>query len=88
MGERKLTLFELHLHGDTQFGPNIGEQSGSDETAEDEDGVPEIEIEADGGAPTKGLLGLVVLLVALFAAKRLLGGDDEAEFEDPEETED
>ncbi len=84
MGDRKLTLFELHLHGDTQFGPNIGEKSGTEETADEGESVPEIEIEADGGAPTKGLLGLVVLLVALVAAKRLLGGDDEAEFEDGE----
>lgn len=88
MGDRKLTLFELHLHGDNQFGPNIGEQLGSggaDEDDEaDEDGEPDIEIEAGDGSPVKGLLGLVALVVVVVLVRRLLGGDDE-EFEDDDE---
>ncbi len=89
MGDRKLTLFELHLHGDNQFGPNIGEKVGSDEDEtegeEDGDGGPDVEIEAGGGAPAKGLLGLLALVLVVVLVKRLLGGDEETA-DEPDES--
>jgi len=88
MGDKKLTLLELHFDGDTQFGPagNLGSEFAEDDDAasDESDGdAPDVEIETDGGGAAKGLLGLVALLVALVVVKKLIGGDEEAEeFED------
>ena len=76
MGDRELTLFELHLHGDNQFGPKVGEKLGGAESDEAGD-EPELEIEAGDGSPVKGLLGLVALVLVVVLVKRVLGGGDE-----------
>jgi len=85
MGDKKLTLLELHFDGDTQFGPagNLGSEFAEGEEGDERDGdAPDVEIETDGGGAAKGLLGLVALLVALVVVKKLLGGDAEDELED------
>jgi len=89
MGDKKLTLLELHFDGDTQFGPagNLGSEFAEEEAGDDGEGdAPDVEIETGGGGAAKGLLGLVALLVALVVVKKLLGGgggdDGDEEFDD------
>jgi hypothetical protein len=91
MGDRKFTLLELHLDGDTQFGPT---SIPGVETADAADDAAESDDEDDAaGAPSKakGALGAIVGLVAVVALgaaiKKLRGGDeDEAvpEHEEPD----
>ena len=93
MGSKKFTLIELHLDGETQFGPrSIGEalpMLGSDVDVET-DGETETETEREpaedadtddgsSGKPIGVLVGLVVLVGIAFAAKKFRGGDDEEE---------
>lgn len=85
MGDKKLTLLELHFDGDTQFGPagNLGSEFAEGEEGDETDGdAPDVEIETDGGGAAKGLLGLLALLVALVVVRKLLGGDGEADEEE------
>ncbi|WIV67467.1 hypothetical protein [Natrialbaceae archaeon AArc-T1-2] len=82
MGDKKFTVIELHLDGDTQLGPaRLTDILGSESAeAEDESTTPEtetetkIETDEDVGAATaaddsggKGAVGLVVALVVLVA---------------------
>lgn len=83
MGDRKLTLLELHLNGDTQFGPTIG-SIGSDEEEEETEVSSEDESSLDVGVdagpnPLRGVLGLVAIFLVVVAVKRLLGGDVESD---------
>ena len=96
MGDTKFTLIELHLDGDTQFGPGsigsalpFGSSSESEETPEYD---PETEIDADesdedssGGKPIGAVIALVTLVGIAVAAKKFRGGDDEPDFEAEEE---
>lgn len=92
MTDRKLTLFELHLH-DATFNATKGIPSlGGDEAADDES--DEVEDEEAGGGPGRRrggeLLGVLLLLVLLAAVARALMGKDGAieELEDLDEVED
>ncbi|QSW99616.1 hypothetical protein [Haloterrigena alkaliphila] len=97
MGDTKFTLIELHLDGDTQFGPGsigralpFGSSSESEETPEYE---PETEIEetdesdedSSGGKPIGAVIALVALVGIAVAAKKFRGGDEEPDFEAEEE---
>ena len=92
MGTKKFTFIELHLDGDTQFGPKtiaeslpLGEASDADRedssdprSDSDEDTVAA----ADDGGNGKGgavavLLGLLALVGVAVAVKKFRGGDDE-----------
>lgn len=91
MGSKKFTFIELHLDGDTQFGPKaIGEAvpalgAGTEEfdsdDSEDEDAGA---ADDSSGKPIAALVGLVLFVGAAIAFKKLRGGDDE-EIDDLEE---
>ncbi|WP_339102643.1 hypothetical protein [Haloterrigena salinisoli] len=95
MGDTKFTLIELHLDGDTQFGPgSIGSALpfGSTETESEE--TPEYEPETDvddsedeesGGSKAIGAVIALVTLVAIAAAAKKFRGDDEDDLEAEEE---
>ena len=93
MGDRKITLFEVHLHetGGLQFGPTIGSKREDYETEGEAD---EIETDAEeeedsGGNGVRVLIGLVMLVAMAVVAKKLMdrrSDDDEEdlEFGEPE----
>ncbi|MFC4543379.1 hypothetical protein ACFO5R_15725 [Halosolutus amylolyticus] len=93
MGDRKFTFIELHLDGDTQFGPKaidsalpIGE-SGTDEELEsesDEDAAAVADEESGGKGAIGAVIALVVLVGIAVAAKKFTGDDEteEQEFEE------
>ncbi|WP_114577964.1 hypothetical protein [Saliphagus sp. LR7] len=76
-----LTFIELHLDGNTQFGPKrIGEATiGEDDGAEDEEEAAAAE---DGGGKPVGVVVGLLVLVALGLAIRKFRGDDDGEFEE------
>ena len=98
MSDRKFTLIELHLDGDTQFGPRTISDAlpfGASGTADEETDIEEFEIEEedeegaaadDSGGP--GAIGALVVLAVLVAAgvavKKFRGGDEE-ELEEEEQ---
>ena len=94
MGDKNLTLFALHTHGDNQFGPSTISGVGSEDQSEDESagnswfggGSAEAESEPESAESEEeggGLAGLVVALVVLVAVavavKKLTGGSEEVE---------
>lgn len=92
MGDRKFTLIELHLDGDTQFSPGtIGEMlpiGGSDVETEDtaleseEDETETADEESGGrGSAVGALIALVVLAGIAVAAKKYTSDDEPAEQE-------
>ncbi|MFC4438790.1 MULTISPECIES: hypothetical protein [Natrialbaceae] len=96
MGEKKFTLIELHLDGDTQFGPRaiddalpFGGKRESDELEEEfvEESGEETADEDDSGG--KGAIGALLALVFLaaigVAVKKYAGDDEEEEFPEQEE---
>lgn len=99
MSDRKFTLIELHLDGDTQFGPaSLRDVVGDEPTETDEDraevdeGRTEIdagtavEEEEEGGRSVIGaLVALVVLVGIAVAVKKFRGGDETEEFEEREQ---
>lgn len=99
MGDRKITLFELHFDGPLSLGPSFGsddadEHEGTDtEESEGGDGqllgsgdATEAGIETDGGVPVKGaLVGLLAIAALAAAARVLLGGDDDEPADDDPE---
>ncbi|WP_049921325.1 hypothetical protein [Halopiger djelfimassiliensis] len=100
MGDKKFTLIELHLDGDSQFGPRtIGdllpfgepdEPAHADLETVDEDTSDERSDEAvaaDGGG-NKGAIGALIALAVLVVAGvaiRKFRGDEESELEQPDE---
>lgn len=99
MGDRNLTLFELHVDGPVRLGPSFGDDPGpnvDDEAAPTDaprasrpaaatDGGGDEPSDGRGGAPVKGAIVGVVAIVALAAAARVLLGDDEAPADDDPE---
>ncbi|WP_254863299.1 hypothetical protein [Halovivax gelatinilyticus] len=91
MGEKKFTLFELHLDGDTQFGPRSLPDfiaTGDDADAETE-GVgtsPMDEDENDDGGRSvlPVIIGLVALVGVAFAVRKYRSDDGAEEIEDRE----
>ncbi|WP_247002079.1 hypothetical protein [Halosolutus gelatinilyticus] len=87
MGDRKFTLIELHLDGDTQFGPGtIGGAlpfGGTDAETEETESVEEDEDAAaadeDSGrrSPVGALVALAVLVAIGVAAKKYTSDDEE-----------
>ncbi|NUB93190.1 hypothetical protein HT576_19475 [Haloterrigena sp. SYSU A121-1] len=94
MGDTKFTLVELHLDGDTQFGPgSIGNALPFGSSTESEE-TPEYETETDiddsadeesGGSKAIGAVVALVVLVAIAAAAKKFSGDDEDDLEAEEE---
>ncbi|ELY86796.1 hypothetical protein [Natrinema altunense] len=96
MGDKKFTLVELHIDGETQFGlGSIGKAlpiSSIEPTAEtDHDLETETDEETadESGGTGKSAVGALVALVVLVgiaaAAKKFRGGDEERELEAEEE---
>jgi hypothetical protein len=93
MGEKKFTFIELHLDGDTQFGPKAIDDAlpfGEKRTDEEFDELDEIEDEEEDAAAAEddsggkgGAIGALVALAVLVAlgvaAKKYAGDDDEEE---------
>ena len=90
MSEKKFTLLELHLDGDTQFGPAtlpetvLGESSDASDVVEDHD--EPLEADDDGSG---GVIGVVVALVVLAAIGLAIRrfrrkSSDEAVVDEPE----
>ncbi|MCU4973075.1 hypothetical protein OB955_10005 [Halobacteria archaeon AArc-m2/3/4] len=86
MGSKKFTFIELHLDGDTQFGPKaIGEAMPMLGTEAEEIDVGDDEDEAAGaadeddssGKPIAAIVGLVLFVGAAIAFKKLRGGEDD-----------
>lgn len=97
MSDRKFTLIELHLDGDTQFGPRTISDAlpfGASETADEEAVLEEFEEEeeeaaaADEESGGPGAIGALIVLGVLVAAgvavKKYRGGDEE-DLEEEEE---
>lgn len=83
-----LTFIELHLDGNTQFGPKrigkatLGEDDGDEADAEEAAAPKE---EEDGGKPIGAIVGLLVLVALALAARKFRGGDEPEEFGEAEE---
>ena len=83
MGERKLTLFELHIDGEPQIGPRTLPGFGDDEEPDSEpieDTDTETEDEGTIG-PAAVLIGLVVLIAVAYGVKRWRTEDEEEPLE-------
>ncbi|MFP8956337.1 hypothetical protein ACLI4Y_06380 [Natrialbaceae archaeon A-CW3] len=92
MSEKKFTFIELHLDGDTQFGPKaIGEAAPFGATGEEEDVATDDEdgtaTEEDGGkgAVIGAIVGLIALVGIALAVKKFRGDDEESELEERDE---
>ncbi|AFZ73259.1 hypothetical protein [Natronobacterium gregoryi] len=91
MGERKFTFLELHLDGDTQFGPRTldalplpetvtgSEAASSPEEKPDTETEPEEETDESASKAIGAVIALAVLVVAGVAVRKFRGGDDETE---------
>lgn len=87
MADRKFTLLELHFDRGFQIGPKTigvgGDDEAEDLEAEAEDEEFDDEESGSGLAGAgKALLALVLLAGIAVVVRKLLGGDDEAEFEE------
>lgn len=88
MGDKNLTLFALHTHGETQFGPSSvpGVDAGTDDADEEETAVEVPEDEESGGGGFGALLiALVVLAGIAVVAKKLTGGDESVDLAESDE---
>ena len=95
MADRKFTFIELHLDGETQFGPKSisdGLPFESDteldeevESATDDDEAAAADT-SNKGTAIGAVIGLLALVGVAFAVKKLRGGEDETieEFDEPE----
>lgn len=94
MGDRNLTLFELHFDGPLRIGPSFGsdpepemDEGSSDASARsrstDATGSGDEHAAGDeesGGVPVKGaIVGLLAIVLLAAAARVLMRGDDEDE---------
>ncbi len=96
MGNKKFTLVELHLDGDTQLGPKtiddalpFGEKVETEdlerEADEREDDAAAAEDDSSGKGAIGVLVGLALLVGIGVALKKFRGDDGEDEFEQREE---
>jgi hypothetical protein len=99
MGDRSLTLFEVHLHDGLSFSatntaPAIGGDGGereSEETdveteaADPDEGFEDGESESAGGNGLKVLIGLVLVAGLAIAARKLMGDEDLEQLEELED---
>ena len=92
MGDRKITVLELHTHGNVQLGSRGTDggllgvvRSGEETEAETEDEAAEAEEEEGGGGVARVLVPLIALIGIAVAAKYLRGGDEDLEEVDEEE---
>lgn len=91
MGEKKFTLMELHLDGDTQFGPRslpdiVPGTVGTDTETEDEEPAAGSEsADEDEGRGIVPLLAGLIAMVAIGVAVRRYRRDDEIETDSFEE---
>ncbi len=83
MSDKKFTFIELHLDGDTQFGPTsipgletVDESEEAERDESEEAGAAAEEDSGRGGA-IGALVGLVALVAVAVALKKFRGGDDE-----------
>lgn len=80
MGSKKFTFIELHLDGNTQFGPKtISDKLPLGDREEDQDEQEAAAGDEDGGKGSAigALIGLVALVAIAVAVKKRLGSDDE-----------
>ncbi|GAB3681021.1 hypothetical protein GCM10028857_04610 [Salinarchaeum chitinilyticum] len=87
MGDKNLTLFAFHTHGETQFGPSSipGVEAEADD-ADEETAVEVTEEESSGGGGLGALLiALVVLAGIAVVAKKLTGDDDSVDLAESDE---
>ncbi len=77
-----LTFIELHLDGNTQFGPERLGEATVGESREDEDAAAAED--GGGGKPIGVVVGLLVLVALGLAVRKFRGGDDDddGEFEE------
>ncbi|NHN40732.1 hypothetical protein G9C85_03655 [Halorubellus sp. JP-L1] len=88
MSDRKLTFFELHFDGPLRIGPSFGDDPAPELDATDGEGRAEkhvsiesgVDADDEGGAPVKGaIVGVLLLVLLAVAARVLLGGDDDVD---------
>ena len=92
MGSKKFTFVELHLDGNTQFGPKTisdGLPIGDSEETESEDREEEaVAADEEGGKSSAigAVIGLVALVALAVAVKKRRGNDDEGAegYDEPE----
>ncbi|MCU4750487.1 hypothetical protein OB919_00580 [Halobacteria archaeon AArc-curdl1] len=92
MGSKKFTFIELHLDGNTQFGPKtisdklpIGDSEEAEHDEQDEEAVAGDEDSGKGSA-IGALIGLIALVAIAVAVKKRRGSDDEGTegYDEPE----
>lgn len=92
MGTKKLTVFEFHFDGPTQFGPSFGEDpepdvegtdGGTDSTDADLAASESTTGGGDGPGVAGVVLGLLVVAIVALVLRKVLGGDSTAT-DDPE----
>lgn len=102
MGERKVSILEFHLHTDNnefEIGSDLRKVLGGKLTGGEEgegladldlgesEAVEDVDEAESGGKKGPGIVGLLVLLLVVFAVRKYMSGDDEFdEFEDEFET--
>lgn len=95
MGDRNLTLFAFHTHGETQFGPSSVPGVGSDESEsessgkswlgsgsnDEETGAEEATVadEDESGGGIGALLVAIVVLAAIAMVAKKLSGSEDAD---------
>ena len=96
MGDKKFTFIELHLDGDTQFGPRslpelvTGDTEADEEHEDVETDEADVAAAADDDSGGNGAIAVVLGLAALVAigvaVKKFRGGDDgeREEYDEPD----
>ncbi|QFU81311.1 hypothetical protein [Natronorubrum aibiense] len=95
MADKKFTFIELHLDGDTQFGPRalgdalpVGDdESATEAESETEDDEVAAADDESGGKAIGAIVALAVLVAIAAAAKKFRGGDEGSDLEADEEPE-
>ena len=84
MGEKKFTLFELHIDGDTQVGPRAlpdailgGWIDGETSTEDDADETAAAEEDSGGRGAIAAVVGLIALVAIALVVRKFRAGDEE-----------